>query len=193
MSRDDARMVADAPLTPREREIIAWVATGKSNREIAKALDVTVKTVKVHKTHAARKLQLGKGVPADRISARLTRYAIEEMGDPSPEDVANPPKRRKRARATATQRRTEFPLRFLMYDAKRCEDIGALIEGHKKGRRGKESFAGQRARALHQAIAAYADLDASYTALEAECASLREQIAQMNPYAIEEVAPPPHD
>jgi len=45
-------------LTERESEVLKLVAVGHSNVEIAARLDISVKTVEVHKTNAMRKLGL---------------------------------------------------------------------------------------------------------------------------------------
>ncbi len=47
-----------AKLTERESEVLRLVAVGHSNIEIAAQLDISVKTVEVHKTNAMRKLGL---------------------------------------------------------------------------------------------------------------------------------------
>ena len=47
-----------AKLTERESEVLRLVAVGHSNVEIAARLDISVKTVEVHKTNAMRKLGL---------------------------------------------------------------------------------------------------------------------------------------
>ena len=47
---------ARAPLTPREREIMQWVATGRSDEEIADLLTLTPRTVTWHVENAKRKL-----------------------------------------------------------------------------------------------------------------------------------------
>jgi DNA-binding NarL/FixJ family response regulator len=55
--------------TTREREIIQLLAEGKSNKEIADILDVTVKTVETHRSNLMRKLDL-------HSLADVIRYAI---------------------------------------------------------------------------------------------------------------------
>jgi two-component system nitrate/nitrite response regulator NarL len=51
-------------LSPREREILAHIARGASNKEIARALDIAETTVKIHVQHILRKLNLGSRVQA---------------------------------------------------------------------------------------------------------------------------------
>ena len=57
-------------LTEREREIVAWVATGRSNDEIAEALVVSPATVRTHVSRAMLKL-------GARDRAQLVVFAIE--------------------------------------------------------------------------------------------------------------------
>lgn len=57
-------------LTVRQREVLQLVAEGKSNKEIAGALSISVKTVEFHKAGLMDHLGL-------RTTAELTRYAIE--------------------------------------------------------------------------------------------------------------------
>jgi DNA-binding NarL/FixJ family response regulator len=59
----------DSVLTDREREVVQMLAEGKSNKEVAAALDISVKTVETHRAAIMRKLEL------DSI-ADLVRYAI---------------------------------------------------------------------------------------------------------------------
>lgn len=56
-------------LTNREREIVQLIAEGKSNKEVAAALGVSVKTAESHRANIMKKLSL------DSIAA-LVRYAI---------------------------------------------------------------------------------------------------------------------
>jgi DNA-binding NarL/FixJ family response regulator len=60
-------------LTSREREVFALLADGQSNREIARTLRVSEKTVKTHVSAVLAKL----GV-ADRTQAAL--LAVRESG-----------------------------------------------------------------------------------------------------------------
>jgi DNA-binding NarL/FixJ family response regulator len=60
----------DHPLTPREREILSWVAKGHTNREIAFELEISEQTVKNHLKNILQKLHLENRV-------QLTRYAFE--------------------------------------------------------------------------------------------------------------------
>jgi DNA-binding NarL/FixJ family response regulator len=58
-----------AVLTPREREVIQLLAEGKTSKEVAVALKLSVKTAETHRTNLMRKLDL-------HSVADLTLYAI---------------------------------------------------------------------------------------------------------------------
>jgi FixJ family two-component response regulator len=60
-----------ATLTPREREIMAMVAEGLPNKQIAAALDLREVTVKVHRAQVMRKLGAKSLPELARISDRL--------------------------------------------------------------------------------------------------------------------------
>jgi two-component system nitrate/nitrite response regulator NarL len=55
---------AQPALSPREREILAFIARGASNKEIARTLEVAESTVKIHVQHILRKLELSSRVQA---------------------------------------------------------------------------------------------------------------------------------
>ena len=56
-------------LTPREREIVQLLAEGRSNKEVAARLGISIKTVETHRAATMRKLRLDS-------FADLVRYAI---------------------------------------------------------------------------------------------------------------------
>ena len=58
-------------LTPREREILQQLAEGKSTKEMAGDLSVSVKTVETHRRNIMEKLDL-------HSVAELTKYAVRE-------------------------------------------------------------------------------------------------------------------
>jgi DNA-binding NarL/FixJ family response regulator len=47
-----------SPLTPREREIVQLLAEGKSSKEVASVLGLSVKTAETHRSNIMRKLDL---------------------------------------------------------------------------------------------------------------------------------------
>jgi len=60
-----------AGLTPREEEILKLLATGDSNREIAKRLFISEQTVKNHVASIFRKLQVNDRTKAALLAVRL--------------------------------------------------------------------------------------------------------------------------
>lgn len=58
-------------LTPREREVLQLIAEGHTSREIARLLDLSIKTVQAHRTSLMQKLDLH-----DR--GELIKYAIQK-------------------------------------------------------------------------------------------------------------------
>lgn len=55
---DAERRPQAPPISNRERQVLRMLALGQSNKEIATALEISVKTVEVHKANAMRKLDL---------------------------------------------------------------------------------------------------------------------------------------
>jgi DNA-binding NarL/FixJ family response regulator len=58
-------------ITPRQREILRLVALGSTNREIAALLDISVRTVEVHRFNLMRRLNV-------RNVAQLLRQALQQ-------------------------------------------------------------------------------------------------------------------
>ena len=56
-------------LTPREREVLAGIVNGDTNKEIAAALGISIRTVETHRESIMRKLNI-------RSVAGLTRFAV---------------------------------------------------------------------------------------------------------------------
>ena len=63
--------VAAAPITAREREVLAHIGAGQTNKAIAKALHLSVKTVEKHRSNLMKKLGLHN-------AAAVTVYAIRQ-------------------------------------------------------------------------------------------------------------------
>src|SRR5205085_10536996 len=59
-------------LTPREADVLALVARGYTNREIATTLVISIKTAGVHVSHILRKLDAPNRLEAAAIAHRLT-------------------------------------------------------------------------------------------------------------------------
>ncbi len=60
----------NSPLTGREQTILLQLAQGLSNKAVAQALDISVRTVETHRKNIKRKLGISS-------TAGLTRYALE--------------------------------------------------------------------------------------------------------------------
>ncbi len=59
----------EAAITERETEVLRLVAVGHSNKDIAERLEISVKTVELHKANAMRKLGLSGRVDVIRYGA----------------------------------------------------------------------------------------------------------------------------
>ena len=67
-------------ITEREREVLTHVALGESNKRVAMALRLSVKTVEKHRANLMRKLEL-------RNTASVTLFAVRNGLVPAPFDV----------------------------------------------------------------------------------------------------------
>jgi len=62
----------DSPLTPREREVVQLLAEGKSSKEVAAVLGISVKTAETHRINLMRKLDC-------HSFAEVVRYAVRNL------------------------------------------------------------------------------------------------------------------
>lgn len=62
---------AELSITPRQREILKMVALGHTNREIGESLNISVRTVEVHRFNLMRRLNV-------RNVAQLLRLALQQ-------------------------------------------------------------------------------------------------------------------
>jgi len=75
---NEGKTKADLPetmrdrLTTREREIVQLLAEGKSSKEVASSLNISVKTAETHRANIMRKLQL-------HTVSELVRYAVRNQ------------------------------------------------------------------------------------------------------------------
>ena len=68
----DTHKTASGVLTARERQIVQLLAEGKSNKEAADVLGISVKTVETHRSHIMAKLNL-------HSMSDLVRYAVRNQ------------------------------------------------------------------------------------------------------------------
>ena len=59
-----------ATLTPREREVLEHVVTGKLNRQIAADLGTAEQTIKVHRAHVMQKIRVRSVAELVRLTER---------------------------------------------------------------------------------------------------------------------------
>jgi DNA-binding NarL/FixJ family response regulator len=68
-------------LTPREREVVQLLAEGKSSKEVAVALGLSVKTAETHRSNIMRKLELHS---VSDLVLYAVRNNIVHMVQPNP-------------------------------------------------------------------------------------------------------------
>jgi DNA-binding NarL/FixJ family response regulator len=68
----EARSDARARLTGRQREIVQLLAEGKTSKEVAVALNISVKTAETHRANIMRRLEL-------HSVSELVRYAVKNQ------------------------------------------------------------------------------------------------------------------
>ncbi|MET3927059.1 response regulator transcription factor [Devosia sp. 2618] len=75
----NAKAAADMPLTTREQTVLFLLARGRSNKDVAVELDISVRTVETHRKHIKKKLGIA-------TTAGLTRYVIDNGLIGGPDD-----------------------------------------------------------------------------------------------------------
>ena len=70
-------------LTPREEEVLLWVARGLRNREIARKLEISTKTVEFHVSNSCSKLHARSRTELVTVALRKGLLAIDQT-HPSP-------------------------------------------------------------------------------------------------------------
>ncbi len=66
----DAARLATASLTPRETEVLSWIAKGKTNRDVAEILGMSPRTVNKHLEHVFEKLGVETRAAAAALASR---------------------------------------------------------------------------------------------------------------------------
>ena len=67
-------------LTPREAEVLLWVAQGKTNADVATILGMSEKTVKIHLGHIFEKLSVETRTAAARTATEHLIRTIHRTG-----------------------------------------------------------------------------------------------------------------
>jgi len=93
LARTRASAPGDIALTPREQMVLALIAQGRSNKEIAATLRATVRTVKAHVSRILTKLNVEDRTQAAVLALRLGLVPLGERprpGHPSQEPIEPP-------------------------------------------------------------------------------------------------------
>ncbi len=69
-AQPEAQEKADTGLTKREETVLKLLAEGQCNKEVARTLDISVRTVETHRQNIKQKLNI-------QTAAGLTKYALE--------------------------------------------------------------------------------------------------------------------
>ena len=78
VSMGKAMEVIAAPLTPRETQILSYIADGNSNKQIARVLQISEQTIKNHVSSILRKLNANDRAHAVVLAIRYGWISIEE-------------------------------------------------------------------------------------------------------------------
>ncbi len=81
-AKEHSRAEVRSVLTPREREVVQLLAEGKSTKEVAVALDCSVKTAETHRSNIMRKLDIHS---VSELVLYAVRNEIVHVATPNPE------------------------------------------------------------------------------------------------------------
>jgi len=88
LHRSDATLGASTRITEREREVLTHVALGESNKRVALALHLSIKTVEKHRANLMRKLELHNTASVTLFAVRNglvpAQHGDQPLGDPPP-------------------------------------------------------------------------------------------------------------
>jgi DNA-binding NarL/FixJ family response regulator len=73
-----AKRIGDPDLTPREGDVLRAVSSGKSNKEIGNAFNISEATVKVHMTHILEKLKVTGRTEAINVAVRRGLVRLDD-------------------------------------------------------------------------------------------------------------------
>jgi len=76
----EAARVALARLSPRESEVARLVALGHPNKVVARELDISEKTVHIHRQHVMEKAGIGSAAELARLILRANPKALDHEG-----------------------------------------------------------------------------------------------------------------
>ncbi|PLX66907.1 MAG: DNA-binding response regulator [Azoarcus sp.] len=76
----EAARVALARLSPRESEVARLVALGHPNKVVARELDISEKTVHIHRQHVMEKAGIGSAAELARLILRANPKALDNEG-----------------------------------------------------------------------------------------------------------------
>ena len=104
-----------ASLTPREREVLDMIVTGKANKDIAAILHRSQKTIEVHRTHVMKKMRAGN--VADLVRLVVSSRVTEDK----------PPYGVRRTLIDFPRPTTDLPVRFTAKAYRASREIGARV------------------------------------------------------------------
>ena len=86
-----ATRIAQAALTPRETQVLSWIAKGKTNRDVAEILGVSPRTVNKHLEHVFEKLGVETRAAAAALASREMQ-ADDRLPAPAPKGAPQDPR-----------------------------------------------------------------------------------------------------